>query len=192
MSGFFLSWLFPPCYLNFWSCDVGCFTLSLLLQDKGVTVFLVRSLLWDAGGCGCVLWDSARGSIAVPQVDTGVMLLLPCQDPLLFSSPFQGTSFWYTTLKKHFHSCKRGDIILWRHEEYQMVLQNVVWMGWWCENHSVVVSVVWGLLLLGSFPVYKNKEEMHKCGHPLIFCYLKCLLWQPKVLGFFSAHLKST
>lgn len=59
-----------------------------------------------------------------------------------------------------------------------MVLPNVMceWGGGVKTIYSVVVSDVSGVLLLGPFTVYKNKEEMHKCGYPLwffFFSYLK-------------------
>lgn len=122
------------------------------------------------------------------QVNTRAMLLLLYQDPLLFSSPFQGTLFWYSTLKKHFYGCKWDDIMLWSSEEYQMVLPNVMceWGGGVKIAYGVVESDAWGLLLLGPFPVYTNKEEMHICDCLLwSLFYLKGLPWQPK-WGFFS------
>lgn len=51
-----------------------------------------------------------------------------------------------------------------------MVLPNVTceWRGGVKITYGVVASDVCGFLLLGPFPVYTNKEEMHKWG---------CLLW---------------
>lgn len=126
------------------------------------------------------------------QVNTRVMLLLLYQDPLLFSSPFQGTLFWYSTLKKHFYGGKWDDVVLWRCGEHQMVLLNVMceWGGGVKITFGVVASDVWGLLLLGQFPVYTNKEEMHKCISLLLsvefYPTWKVFHDSPKSWGFFS------
>lgn len=73
-------------------------------------MFPAGSLLGNAAECVCPGGNFvACGSIAVPQVNTKVMLL-PCQDPLLFSHPFQAALFQYSTLLRSIFTAVSGMI----------------------------------------------------------------------------------